>query len=110
MASSRDIPLGLSVRNLKRVVLQGYELPGLQSLDAKRNEAFARVQRMTSSCYPSDTALPLDHVLLRLEQISSGVWPHKNGMPLEDHGGVADNMVKVCRTTITSDAEVKLPC
>lgn len=110
MATSRDIPLGLSVRNLKRVVLQGYELPGLQSLDAKRNEAFARVQRVTSSCYPSDTALPLDHILLRLEQISSGVWPHKNGTPLEDHGGVADNMVKVCRTTITSDAEVKLPC
>ena len=90
--------------------MQGYELPGLQSLDAKRNEAFARVQRVTSSCYPSDTALPLDHVLLRLEQLSSGVWPHRNGMPLEDHGGVADNMVKVCRTTITSDIEVNLPC
>jgi len=27
---------------------------------------------------------------------------------LEDHGGVADNMVKVCRTTITSGAEVDL--
>ncbi|DBA89731.1 TPA: hypothetical protein ACH3X2_004613 [Trebouxia sp. C0005] len=76
---------------------QGYELPGLQSLDAKRNEAFARVQRVTSSCYPSDTALPLDHVLLRLEQMSSGVWPHRHGTPLEDHGGVADNVVKACK-------------
>ncbi|DBA94363.1 TPA: hypothetical protein ACH3X1_001969 [Trebouxia sp. C0004] len=76
---------------------QGYELPGLQCLEAKRNEAFGRVQRVTSSCYPSDTALPLDHLLLRLEQISSGIWPHKNGTPLEDHGGVADNMVKACK-------------
>ncbi|KAL0048046.1 hypothetical protein WJX82_006459 [Trebouxia sp. C0006] len=76
---------------------QGYELPGLQSLDAKRNEAFARVQRVTSSCYPSKTALPLDHILLRLEQMSSGVWPHRNVTPLEDHGGVADNMVKACK-------------
>lgn len=93
----RNVPLGLSSCDLRRVCLQGYELPGLQSLDAKRNEAFARVQRVTSSCYPSDTALPLDHVLLRLEQMSSGVWPHRHGTPLEDHGGVADNVVKVCR-------------
>lgn len=109
-SESRDVPLRLSSYKLKRVVLQGYELPGLQSIDAKRNEAFARVQRVTSSCYPSETALPLDHVLLRVEQMSSGVWPHRSGMPLEDHGGVADNVVKVCRTTITGHAELDLPC
>ena len=78
--------------------MQGCELPGLQSLDARRNEAFGRVQRVAGNCYPSDRAMPLDHILLRLEQISAGLWPHKDSTALEDHGGVADSMVKVCAT------------
>ena len=78
--------------------MQGYELPGLQSLDAKRNQAFERVERVTRECYPSNRALPLDHILLRLEQMSAGVWPDRNGAPLLDYMGVADNMIKVCTT------------
>jgi len=74
---------------------QGCELPGLQSLEVRRNEAFGRVQRVTSDCYPSDRALPLDHIQLRLEQISAGIWPHRDSEPLTDFRGVADNMVKV---------------
>ena len=49
---------------------------------------------MAEVCYPSETALPLDHIVLRLEQLSAGEWPAKQ-KPLDDYRCVADAMIKV---------------
>ena len=55
---------------------------------------------MAEVCYPSETALPLDHIVLRLEQLSAGEWPSRQ-KPLEDYQCVADAMVKVCSDQAT---------
>ena len=77
------------------VWLQGYDLPGLQSQDAKCDQVFQRVQNVAENCYPSETALPLDHIVLRLEQMAAGQWPARQS-PLDDYRCVPDAMVKVC--------------
>lgn len=76
-------------------MLQGYDLPGLQSQEAKCEQVFQRVKNIADSCYPSETALPLDHIVSRLEQMSAGAWPVRQS-PLDDHTCVADAMVQVC--------------
>ena len=81
-----------------QVALQGYDLPGLQTLSARCNQAFERVNRVTAQCYPSSTALPLDHVAARLEQMAAGVWPHQDKSPLTNHTAVADALVQVAPT------------
>ena len=45
--------------------LQAYDIPGLQSLQAKREEVLQQMQQVTSRVYPSQSALPLDHIALR---------------------------------------------
>lgn len=75
-------------------------MPGLQSQDAKRGQVFQRVQNLAEVCYPSETALPLDHIVLRLEQLSAGEWPTRQ-KPLDDYRCVADALVKVCSDQAT---------
>ena len=53
------------------------------------------MQAVAESCYPSDTALPLDHIVARLEQMVAGEWPARHS-PIDNFGLVADAMVKVC--------------
>ena len=76
--------------------LQGYDVPGLQSLSARCQEVCERVWRVADRAYPSTTALPLDHVALRLEQISAGLWPQHDDQPLTDAGKVSSALVQVC--------------
>ena len=76
-------------------MMQGYDMPGLQSLAAKCQEVFERVGRVTDRVFPSTTALPLDHLALRLEQMAAGIWPQPDSSPLTDAGKVSDALVQV---------------
>lgn len=78
------------------MLLQGYDSPGLQSLHAKREEVFTRLHQVAARVYPSQTALPLDHIALRLEQMSAGMWPQTDNSPLTDSRAVPEALVKVC--------------
>lgn len=84
------------VLNALSSVLQAYDTPGLQSLQAKCEEVLQRMQQVASRVYPSQTALPLDHIALRLEQVSAGIWPQRAGSPLTDARAVPEALVKVC--------------
>lgn len=66
---------------------------------------------MAEVCYPSETALPLDHIVLRLEQLSAGEWPTQQ-KPLDDYRCVADAMVKVHsdQATLCCVALLDAPC
>lgn len=58
--------------------------------------ACACVSDLGRRFFPSDAALPLPHLVLRLEQVACGLWPGADGPEEADEGVVARALLTAC--------------
>ena len=55
--------------------MQGWDAAKSQGSAGQLGECCLRATTLGEQLYPNDTAFPLAHVALRLEQVAAGQWP-----------------------------------
>ncbi|KAK9832768.1 hypothetical protein WJX84_003081 [Apatococcus fuscideae] len=87
------------IRDLWDVYLrQGWDAAMSQGSEAQLTECCLRVSALGEQLHPNDTAFPLPHVALRLEQVAAGQWPEA-ATPGDDLERVANVLLKLCGAT-----------